>query len=211
MEGKTIRRGLLVAAALAVAALVLPPFINVSRYKGRVTQSMSNALGRSVTCDSVELHLLPQPGFYLEDVAIADDPAYSSEPILHAEAVNAYLSLSSLWRGRLEIARLNLKYPSLNLVERPDGSWNLESLLWKTSRTDTAPTAAPLSNSRTRFPYIQASNGRINFKYGLEKSVFSFTEADFALWSPAENQWRMRLEARPVRTDSPVTDTGTVT
>jgi len=210
VEGKTIRRGLLVAAALAVAALVLPPFINVSRYKGRVTQSMSNALGRSVTCDSVELHLLPQPGFYLEDVAIADDPAYSSEPILHAEAVNAYLSLSSLWRGRLEIARLNLKYPSLNLVERPDGSWNLESLLWKTSRTDTAPTAAPLSNSRTRFPYIQASNGRINFKYGLEKSVFSFTEADFALWSPAENQWRMRLEARPVRTDIPVTDTGTV-
>jgi hypothetical protein len=210
VEAKTIRRGLVAAAALAVAALVLPPFINVSRYKSRVTQSMSNALGRAVTCDSIELHLLPQPGFYLQDVAIADDPAYSAEPILHAEEVHAYLSLSSLWRGRLEIARLNLNYPSLNLVERPDASWNLESLLWKTSRTDTAPTAAPLSNSRPRFPYIEASNGRINFKYGLEKSVFSFTEADFTLWSPAENQWRMRLEARPVRTDMPITDTGTV-
>jgi len=205
-----LQRTVLIAAALAIAALVLPPFINVNRYKGRVIASMSNALGRPVSVDSVALRLLPQPGFYLDNVAIGDDPAYSAEPILHADEVTAYLRLSSLWRGRLEISRLNLNYPSLNLVEREDGSWNLESLLWKASRTQAAPTSAPLSKSRPRFPYIQASRGRINFKYGLEKSVFSFTEADFTLWSPAENQWRMRLEARPVRTDMPVTDTGTV-
>jgi len=189
---------------------VLPPFINVGRFKGRVTESMSSALGRPVTVDSVELRLFPQPGFYLENVVVGDDPAYSAEPLLHAEEVTAYLRLSSLWRARLEIARLSLKYPSLNLVEREDASWNLESLLWKASRTQAAPTASRLSQSRARFPYIEATNGRINFKYGLEKSVFSFTEADFSLWSPAENQWRMRLEAHPVRTDMPVTDTGTV-
>jgi uncharacterized protein involved in outer membrane biogenesis len=210
MARRAIRRGLLIAAALAVAAVVLPPFINVSRYQGRVTESMSNAVGRPVTADAVKLRLLPQPGFDLDNVAIGDDPAYSAEPILHADEVTAYLSLSSLWRGRLDIARLNLRYPSLNLVERPDASWNLESLLWKASRTQAAPTSARLSESRPRFPYIEATNGRINFKYGLEKSVFSFTEADFTLWSPAENQWRMRLEAHPVRTDMPVTDTGTV-
>ena len=196
--------------ALAVAALVLPPFINVGRYKGRVVESMSNALGRPVTVDAIELRLLPQPGFYLENVEIGDDPAYSAEPILHADEVTAYLSLSSLWRGRLEIAKLKLNYPSLNLVEREDASWNLESLLWRASRTQAAPTAGRLSSSRQRFPYIEATNGRINFKYGLEKSVFSFVDADFTLFSPAENQWSMRLEARPVRTDMPVTDTGTV-
>ncbi len=142
--GKAIRRVVLIAVALAVAAIVLPPFINVSRYKGRVIASMSNALGRPVTVDAVELRLLPQPGFYLDNVAIGDDPAYSAEPILHAEEVTAYLSLSSLWRGRLEISRLNLNYPSLNLVEREDGSWNLESLLWKASRTQAAPTSGAL-------------------------------------------------------------------
>jgi hypothetical protein len=210
IPGKAIQRTVLIAAALALAALVLPPFINVSRYKSRVTASISNALGRPVTVDAVELRLLPQPGFYLVNVAIGDDPAYSAEPILHADEVTAYLRLTSLWRGRLEISRLNLNYPSLNLVEREDGSWNLESLLWKASRTQAAPTSAPLSKSRPRFPYIQASRGRINFKYGLEKSVFSFIDADFTLFSPAENQWRMRLEARPLRTDMPVTDTGTV-
>jgi len=144
-----LQRTVLIAAALAIAALVLPPFINVNRYKGRVIASMSNALGRPVSVDSVALRLLPQPGFYLDNVAIGDDPAYSAEPILHADEVTAYLRLSSLWRGRLEISRLNLNYPSLNLVEREDGSWNLESLLWKASRTQAAPTSAR-SPSRVR-------------------------------------------------------------
>ena len=210
MQAKTLHRWILAVVALAVAALILPPFINMGRYKARITASISSALGRPVTVDSVELRLLPQPGFYMENLSVGDDPAYSSEPILHAEEVRAYLRLSSLWRGRLEIARLNLNYPSLNLVERADESWNLESLLWKASRTESAPTGAPASRKRIRFPYIEANNGRINFKYGLEKSVFSFTEADFTLFSPAENQWHMRLAARPVRTDLPVTDTGTV-
>ena len=134
---------------------MLPPFINVGRYKGRVTDSMSKAIGRRVTCDSIELRLLPQPGFYLANVVIGDDPAYSLEPILHAEEVNAYLGVSSLWRGRMEIARLNLNYPSLNLVEREDGRWNLESLLWKAARTQTAPTATRISFRVPAFPTLR--------------------------------------------------------
>ena len=204
-------RGVNLNLLLAFDALMAERNVTrAARHNGLSQPAMSKALGRPVTCDSIELRLLPQPGFYLANVVIGDDPAYSLEPILHAEEVNAYLGISSLWRGHMEIARLNLNYPSLNLVERDDGSWNLESLLWKAARTQAAPTATRLSISRPRFPYIEATNGRINFKYGLKKSVFSFTEADFALWSPAENQWRMRLEARPVRTDMPVTDTGTV-
>jgi hypothetical protein len=50
----------------------------------------------------------------------------------------------------------------------------------------------------------------VNFKFGLEKHVFAFTDADFVLFSPNEDQWHMRLEARPVRTDTNISDTGTV-
>ena len=210
MASRSLRRGILIAAALAVAALVLPPFINISRYKGTIAASMSSALGRPVTVGSVSLRLLPRPGFHLENVVVSDDPAYSSEPILHSDEVSAYIGVSSLWRGKLDIARLSLRFPSLNLVERIDGGWNLESLLWRAAQTQAAPTGAGISESRPRFPYIDATHGRVNFKYGQEKSVFSFTEADFTLYSPGENQWHMRMEARPVRTDMPVTDTGIV-
>jgi hypothetical protein len=187
--------------------LVLPPWINVSRYRARIAESISRALGRPVTIGSVSLRLLPQPGFDLGNLAIGDDPAISYEPILLAAEVNASLRLSSLWRGQLEIARLHLKYPSLNLARSPSGEWNLESLLWKAARTETAPTSSP-PQRRPRFPYIDAEAGRINFKFGLEKSFFALTQADFALWSPSENEWRMRLEARPFRSDTNISDTG---
>ena len=104
-----------------------------------MADSLSNAVGRPVKIGAVELRLIPQPGFAMSNVEIADDPAISNEPILQAETVTAYLRLSSLWRGRLEIARLNLQYPSLNLVQGKDGHWNLESLLWRASRTPSPP------------------------------------------------------------------------
>lgn len=195
---------------LILLGLVLPPFVNVGRYRAYIAASMSRALDRPVAFDSISLRLLPQPGFDFENLVVGDDPSYSAEPMLRAEQVTAYLRISSLWRGRLEIARLVLKYPSLNLVNRGEGEWNMESLLYHASRTPVAPTTAIRPQSRPRFPYIESTDGRINFKFGVEKKVFALTEANFSLWSPRENEWRWRLRAKPVRTDIVVADTGTV-
>jgi len=209
-KGRVGARSILVmVVGLILAGLVVPPWINVSRYRTRIAESISRSLGRPVRIGSISLRLLPQPGFDLSNLAIGDDPAISYEPILLAAEVNASLRLSSLWRGQFEIARLHLKYPSLNLARSPNGEWNLESLLWQASRVQTAPTTSS-PERRPRFPYIEAEAGRINFKFGLEKSFFAFTEADFALWSPSENEWRMRLRARPFRTDTNISDTGWV-
>jgi hypothetical protein len=60
------------------------------------------------------------------------------------------------------------------------------------------------------FPYIEGSRGRINLKIGPEKKPYALTEADFALWQESENMWGMRFEARPLRTDFNLTDTGIV-
>ncbi len=204
-------RGRIVAAIAVVLliAIFLPPWINVSRYRGRIAASISNALGRPTTIGSISLRLLPQPGFDLGNVNIADDPAFGAEPMLHAEQVTANLRLTSLWRGRLEIAKLTLQYPSLNLVRATDGRWNIENLLEHAARIPTAPTTASRPESRPRFPYIESEGGRINFKLGQEKMVYSLADADFALWLESEEEARTRLKARMVRTDSYLSDTGT--
>jgi len=208
---KGVRIRVAVVLGIVVLAVALPPFINVGRFRLRIADSISRALGRQVTIGSVELRLLPEPGFTLHNFVVADDPALSAEPMLRAEEVTANLRLSSLWRGRLEIARLSLSYPSLNLVRSPEGKFNVESLLMRASQTPSAPTTASRAQARPRFPYIEADSGRINFKAGVEKKVFSLIDTDFALWSPGEDEWRMRLEGRPFRTDMPVNDTGTLT
>src|SRR5512133_2536765 len=95
------------AVALAIVLVVIlgflvPPFVNVNRYRGRITTSMGRALGRPVTVGSVSLRLFPQPGFDLGNVSVGEDRAFGYEPMLHAEEVRASLRLTSLWRGRLE-------------------------------------------------------------------------------------------------------------
>lgn len=204
------RRTLLAGFILVLLAIFLPPLISVNRFRPRVAGALSRALGRPVTIDSVSLRLLPAPGLNMRRLVVQDDPDYSAEPILRAEEVTASLRLASLWRGRLEIARLSLSYPSLNLVRRPDGHWNLESVLERARQTPTAPTTKLRAEARPRFPYVEADGGRINLKIGQEKTVYSLMDAAFALWLPSENEWRLRLAARPVRTDANLSDTGTV-
>jgi hypothetical protein len=116
--------------------------------------------------------------------------------------------VSSLLRGRLEIARLSISEPSLNLVRNVEGRWNLENLLERAARTPVAPTAKARSEIRPGFPYIEADHGRINLKLGQEKKPYSLTEANFALWQDSENTWGVRLKAQPTRTDFNLSDTG---
>jgi hypothetical protein len=196
---------------LAAATLVLILFVfrpGASHLKLRIASSIAAALGRSVEIGSVHIRLLPQPGFDLENVVIYDDPAFGSEPLLRASEVTAVLRLTSLVRGRMEVARLDLTEPSLNLVHKDGGRWNLEALLERTAHSPLAPTAKAKSEPRPAFPYIQASSGRINFKFGQEKKPYALTSADFSLWQDSENSWGVRLRAQPFRSDLTLSDTG---
>src|SRR6266853_1122651 len=70
------------------------------------------------------------------------------------------------------------------------------------------PAGNELSRWSIEDPVFQARQARINFKVGTEKTHFAFTDAQFALWQESENTWGVRLEARPIRTDANLTDTG---
>jgi hypothetical protein len=198
----------LVAALLVILALVLFHPAASRRLKSRIVLSMSSALGRSVDIGSVHLSFFPRPGFDLNNLIVYDDPAFGAEPMLRADQVTATLRLTSLLRGRIEIARLDLNEPSLNLVHGLNGRWNLEALLERTARTPLAPTAKSKREPRPAFPYIEASSARINFKNGPEKKPYALTNADFSLWQDSEDTWGVRLKAQPLRTDLNLNDMG---
>jgi AsmA-like C-terminal region/AsmA family len=201
------RRGRIFAGIVMVLALFLAR-PGAQRLRTRLVRSVSLALGRQVDVGSVSLRLLPQPGFELEGFVVHEDPEFGAEPVLQSSDVVALVRVSSLLRGRLEIARLSLTEPSLNLVRNTEGRWNLENLLERAARTPVAPTAKARNEMRPGFPYIEADHGRINFKFGPEKKPYTLTEANFALWQDSENAWGVRLKAQPMRTDFNLSDTG---
>jgi hypothetical protein len=200
------RRAVTAAVVILLGLFLVRP--GVSRLKTRITNSISQAVARPADIGSVHLRFLPRPGFDLQNLVIYEDPAFGAEPMLRAPEVTAVVRLRSLVRGRLDIARLELTEPSLNLVRRGDGRWNWEALLERTEHTPLAPTAKSKSETRPGFPYIEATAGRINFKVGQEKKPYALLNADFALWQESENTWGARLKAEPLRTDMSLSDTG---
>ena len=202
------KRAVVVVVVVLLALFLVRPGAN--RLRTRIVSSISLALGRPVDVAAVKLRLLPQPGFDLQNFVVHEDPAFGAEPLLRASEVTASLRIMSLLRGRIEIARLNLTEPSLNLVRNSAGHWNLENLIERAAKVPVAPTSKAKTERRLGFPYIQADRGRINFKFGPEKKPYALTDADFALWQDSENAWGMRLKAQPVRTDFNLSDTGTL-
>lgn len=200
------------ALLVLVLALVVPPLISVSHYKGQITHLIAQSLGRPVRLSSVEVRLLPWPGFVLSDLSVAEDPAYGAEPVLHATKVTASLRLLALWRGKLEIDKISVDEASLNLVRAGPGRWNLDPIF----RTAAAQTGVPIGGSGAsangsgngsgdggaqRLPSLEATNSRINFKNGAEKLPFSLLNADISLWQASPGEWRIRLRGQPARTD----------
>ncbi|HEX3106581.1 MAG TPA: AsmA family protein [Terriglobales bacterium] len=176
----------------------------------KVAESLSMELGRRVEIAAVHIRFLPRPGLDLENLTIYDNPEFGAEPLLRSPDVSAWLRMSSLLRRRIEISSLDLNDASLNLSRNSDGKWNFEELVERASKSSTAPTAAGKREPRRIFPYIEAGRARINFKDGLEKTHFAFTNAEFSLWQESENQWGMRLRGSPIRTDANLTDTGII-
>lgn len=206
MNSFSSKRKIVSAAVLILLALFLVR-PGGARLKARIANSLGSALACRVEVGSAHLQFLP-PGFDLENLVIYEDPAFGAEPMLRASEVTATVRITSLLRGHLDIARLELTEPSLNLVRSPDGRWNWAALLERAARTPLAPTAKSKSEARPGFPYIEASSGRINFKSGPEKKPYALLNADFALWQESENTWGARLKAEPLRTDMNLSDTG---
>jgi len=200
------RRAVALAGFILLALFVLRP--GASRLKSRIITSISTAVGRPVDIGAVHIQVLPRPGFDLDNLVVYDDPEFGAEPILRANEVMAALRVTSLLGGRLEISRLDMTEPSLNLVHNPTGRWNLEALLEHSSQIPLAPTRKGKTEARPGFPYIEVTSGRINFKSGAEKTPYALTNADFSLWQDSENAWGVRLKAQPVRTDLNLSDTG---
>jgi hypothetical protein len=212
MQGRQYKHKRIWLALMALVAvlviLIVPPLVSVSRYKSRITQLVSASMGRPAHMASVEVRLLPRPGFVLNDLAVEEDSAYGAEPIFHANTVTASIRLLSLWRGRLEIGTISADEASLNLVRTPAGRWNLDSLL----RTATARAQSTVGGGLVTLPYLEAKNSRINIKNGAEKLPFSLLNAKMSLEQEHPGEWRVRLRGEPVRTDLSIeeADTGTV-
>src|SRR5260370_16569759 len=101
-----------IAVVLAIARFIP---IRLDRLKKRLEASITASLGRRVSAQNIDFHLLPRPGFNLENFTIEDDPAFSSEPLLRSDSVTANFRLRSLLAPPFQTPPLPLKHPPFTL------------------------------------------------------------------------------------------------
>ena len=182
-----------VLAAIGVAGL-LAPQLDAERMRAPLSVALEETLGRKVQFREVHYQIFPKPGLSAIDLVIPDEPAFGLEPLAYVGEMQAGLSFSSLFTGRLSISSVRLVGASVNLTRRDEQGWNLARLLQRM--------AAGVAKSGAA-PRVVVSEGRVNFKNGTLKSPFYLNAVDLELQPPinAGGALEWRYDASPARTD----------
>jgi len=135
-----------VVGVLILIVVALPLFINANSYKPTLESDLSGALGRRVEIGNIQLSIL-SGGVTVDNVSIADDPAFSSSPFLTAKKLTAGVNLLPLiFSKKLEVRSFTISDPQVTLLRSPSGTWNFSSL-GSTSPTKSAASPAPNATS----------------------------------------------------------------
>jgi uncharacterized protein involved in outer membrane biogenesis len=120
----------IVAVLVIVAAVVLLANINkvIESRRGEILARARDQVGRELSVGKIEAALWPPVGVRVNDVVVADDPAFSNEPFVRAKDVTVSVRILPLLRKRVEVKRFTLNEPSINIIRRGDGTTNFASL-----------------------------------------------------------------------------------
>lgn len=157
----------IVIAVLIVIGLVLPALVNANRYKPTLESDLSTALGRKVDIGNIQLAIF-SGGVQVDNVTIADDPAFSSSPFLSAKQLTAGVSLLPLiFSKKLEVRSFTITDPQVQLLRSASGTWNFSSLGTNASKPPSTPT--PSNSPAGAAPAANSSSSASNFSVGKFK------------------------------------------
>jgi AsmA protein len=117
-----------VVAVLLVIVLALPFLVDVNQFKPNLETEIGAALGRKVQVGNISLAIF-SGGVALDNVSIADDPAFSHSPFLNAKQLTVGVNLIPLiFSKRLEVRSFAVVSPEVSLWRNSAGVWNYSSM-----------------------------------------------------------------------------------
>lgn len=127
MKKLLIALGVLVALVVIVIAIV--PFVfDANRYRPEIESRLSQALGREVKIGNLQLSIF-SGGITANDITIAENPAYGTEPFVKASELKVGVEMAPLiFHKQLTIQSLVLENPEVRLLQSASGKWNVSTL-----------------------------------------------------------------------------------
>jgi AsmA protein len=125
-----------VAAVFLVILIAVPMLINTFRPK--IESEASSALGRQVAIGNLSLSLFSS-SLRADNIAIADDPAFSKSPFVTAQSLKIGVELMPLILSKLKVTEIVLEQPQITLLKAANGTWNFSSLGGASSKKTAEP------------------------------------------------------------------------
>jgi len=123
-----VRVGGIVAGIVVLLLILLPLLINVNSFRPKVESEASTALGRQVEVGDLSLSLL-SGSVGAENVAIADDPAFSKSSFVTAKSLKVGVELMPLiFSKQLNVTDITLDSPQITLLKAANGKWNFSTI-----------------------------------------------------------------------------------
>ena len=140
----------IVIVVLILLVVIAPFLIPVNHFRPEIEQQASAALGRKVEVGNLSLSLF-SGSLGADNLAIADDPKFSSAPFLTAKSLKVGVEMMPLIMSKtLNVTDVVIDSPQVSLIRNAAGDWNYSTLgaSPQKAQAQTAPAAAPATPAR---------------------------------------------------------------
>jgi AsmA protein len=111
-----------------IVILILPSIIDANRFRPKMESDLSLALNRKVSIGNVRLAIL-SGGVKVDDLSVADDPAFASEPFVHATALAVGVEFRPLiFAHQVHVTSISIGRTQITLLRSKTGTWNYSTL-----------------------------------------------------------------------------------
>ncbi|MFZ0640400.1 MAG: AsmA family protein [Candidatus Acidiferrales bacterium] len=118
----------IVVGVILLVLIIAPFFINADQFRPQIEATLSQKLGRNVQLGHISVSLF-SGSLTADQISIADDPTYSSQPFLTAKSFSVGIDVMPLIFSRdLRVHSLNFNDPQVQLLRTAAGQWNFASL-----------------------------------------------------------------------------------
>ena len=191
MKKRWLRIAGTAVAVFLLILIALPFLVNVNSFRPKIESEASAALGRQVSVGSLSLSIL-SGGVRIEDIMVADDPAFGKSPFVTAKSLKVGVELIPLiFSKQINVTGVTLDSPQITLLKTSSGKWNFSTIGGasgkKGSESSTSGESTPPSLSiaklNVKHGTVSIGNANSSVKPAIYNDV-NISVQDFSLTSP---------------------------
>jgi uncharacterized protein involved in outer membrane biogenesis len=136
---------------LLVLVFILPFFINLNSYKGKIGEEVLKLTGRHLTiAGDLRFRILPRPFIRLEKVQLSSVPGAQKPEMIKVDEVEVTLAALPLLVGKIVVATIELQKPEITFERISTGQANWEFPFLKDLKSAESNTSQPSSPTGTK-------------------------------------------------------------